>query len=1135
MKSGRVAVGHPVDVASGAQFTAAHDLEVWGCVPLIVRRYYSTALLGAAPSTVGLGWRLNLEATLLRDLDGYRFLGHDGSDVTFDDPDDRLARGGRLLAPGDFMELRREGERLVVLHWHDLETDVQRFVFRDGGDSMPLERLENPARQAIVLDRDREGRLTAATQSVEGRCAHFEYDDRGRVARVLLSAPGVARRSPRVVATFTYDAAGHLLAAHDALGAPTTYAYDPEGRLRAEVGRGGGEYVMRYDPEGRCIEVTGAGGRGARRFQWHDGGRLVEVTDGLGHTTLYECNAYGQVEREVRPDGAAFSTRFDAFGRVIEEHDLSNGLTAYAYDERGNTATIAWATGVKRAIEYDDDHQPTGIVDPDGARWSLAYERGALVRVTDPEGVVTCYGRGPDGAVTSVTTPGGNVVSITRDREWSVETAADAIGVVVERRLDVRLDVVEVHDSRGPLQTVERDALGRIVASRHRDGTVDRFVYDAEGRPTEWSGPTGATTRIAWSPYGDCLRVSTPSGSTYALSWDLEGRLTAVTDPMGRSMRYERDVAGNLVTLVRFDSTVERAEYGPGGRLVRILRGDNARVDVEYDVWGEISRMLGADGEVLYATARDEVGRVVEMMTDAATTRYTYDRLGRVVSEEQNGLSVVCSYGPHGSVVRRAFQGGRSGPIVLDYDLRGRLTALGDGSATLERFEYDDRDRMVRRWMGATLESLELDDFGALLGQSVAEVVTRRYAYDARGSLLHVADTKRPEQRHVYDPDDRLIATMCGARTMRYAYDAAGDLRERVEQVEAEGSTRRVWGRDPERIYDACGRLSLFNDAQGRHACRWDALDRLVAVEHADGSTTRFGYDGAGRRVFKEHLGHRTEYYWSGDDLVCERSPGRVIDHAIDGAWPHLMWLDGRALHAVVDPRGVVHELLDEHGALAWHGDYDDWGALARASGDVAMNLRLPGQIADPETGLHYNRYRYYDPTDARFISPDPLGVAAGFNPYRYGPNTYAWSDPLGLTCGAATSGWSVYVLTKGKKPPKVVYVGITKTPPHVRLSVHRNQRPTSHFDAMTVIQTGIPLDQRKTARNHEGSLLHHLNANPGGLGVPVGTVRNAPRQSGGYWHGYRPGDPARPITPLPQSASTLQNGLQNPIITLAR
>ena len=64
----------------------------------------------------------------------------------------------------------------------------------------------------------------------------------------------------------------------------------------------------------------------------------------------------------------------------------------------------------------------------------------------------------------------------------------------------------------------------------------------------------------------------------------------------------------------------------------------------------------------------------------------------------------------------------------------------------------------------------------------------------------------------------------------------------------------------------------------------------------------------------------------------------------------------------------------------------------------MQQNLRFQGQYFDAETGLHYNRFRYYDPDCGRFVSQDPIGLRGGVNLYQYAPNPVDWIDPLGLS-----------------------------------------------------------------------------------------------------------------------------------------
>src|SRR5262249_20850514 len=105
--------------------------------------------------------------------------------------------------------------------------------------------------------------------------------------------------------------------------------------------------------------------------------------------------------------------------------------------------------------------------------------------------------------------------------------------------------------------------------------------------------------------------------------------------------------------------------------------------------------------------------------------------------------------------------------------------------------------------------------------------------------------------------------------------------------------------------------------------------------------------------------------------------------------------------HAVVtDLVGTPTELVASDGHLGWQRRTTVWGTAFPAPPDdqtsVDCPLRFPGQYADPESGLHYNVFRYFDPETGGFVSADPLGLDPYPNPYAYGPNPFTWLDPLG-------------------------------------------------------------------------------------------------------------------------------------------
>jgi RHS repeat-associated protein len=90
--------------------------------------------------------------------------------------------------------------------------------------------------------------------------------------------------------------------------------------------------------------------------------------------------------------------------------------------------------------------------------------------------------------------------------------------------------------------------------------------------------------------------------------------------------------------------------------------------------------------------------------------------------------------------------------------------------------------------------------------------------------------------------------------------------------------------------------------------------------------------------------------------------------------------------------------MTDEEGNLAWQAQYKAWGEAILVVEKMRNPLRFQGQYFDHETGLHYNRFRYYDPETGRFISKDPIGFMGGANLYQYAPNPVEWVDPLGLS-----------------------------------------------------------------------------------------------------------------------------------------
>jgi RHS repeat-associated protein len=92
--------------------------------------------------------------------------------------------------------------------------------------------------------------------------------------------------------------------------------------------------------------------------------------------------------------------------------------------------------------------------------------------------------------------------------------------------------------------------------------------------------------------------------------------------------------------------------------------------------------------------------------------------------------------------------------------------------------------------------------------------------------------------------------------------------------------------------------------------------------------------------------------------------------------------------------------MYDEKGQLVWETHLDIYGKVRTFAGRSLSDcpFRYQGQYEDIETGLYYNRFRYYSPEEGMYLSKDPIGLA-GNNPTLYGyvkdPNS--WVDEFAL------------------------------------------------------------------------------------------------------------------------------------------
>ncbi len=175
-----------------------------------------------------------------------------------------------------------------------------------------------------------------------------------------------------------------------------------------------------------------------------------------------------------------------------------------------------------------------------------------------------------------------------------------------------------------------------------------------------------------------------------------------------------------------------------------------------------------------------------------------------------------------------------------------------------------------------------------------------------------------------------------------------------------------------------------------------------------DGQTTEYKYDPLGRRIEKKDGFGTTRYLWAGDQLAQETRNNIKKTYVYEplSFKPVALVQDDEVYHYHLDHLGTPRELTNNEGNIVWKVRYKTWGNVAlKECEEIENNIRFQGQYFDEETGLHYNRHRYYNPDTGQFISQDPIGLLGGVNNYQYAPNPIGWIDPLGLCKDAINTG----------------------------------------------------------------------------------------------------------------------------------
>ena len=1073
-----------------------------------------------------------------------------------------------LRAPGDthpVLRLARIVNRLGQQQLYAYDRDGQ------------LETVTDPAGRCLRFTYDRARRLIqvdiTGTDRVTQVVGAYRYDDQGDLVQAI----------DPLGHSYQYEYVEHLLVKETNKNGLSFYfqydGVDSTAKCVRTWGDGGiYDHVITYDEAAQRTLVENSLGH-VTLYQMNDLGQVVSIMDANGGETKYEyAHPTAQKTKEIDPTGAETTSVYDARGNLIKTVAPDGAEITLEYNESNQLTQAIDAIGGQWRWGYDQQARLIGRANPLDERTQFHWEGAQLTAVTDPLGQHTRLGYDAAQNLATLTTPDQAVSGWRYDGLGRTLATIDPNGNTRQLQRDPLGRVVATREPDGNQRTLAYDREGNVtratdrhydvafeyrgmnrLAARSQAGTRVEFVYDSEDQLTAIKNEHGFAYRFILGPTGSVDEEWGFDDLRRRYVRDPGGRVKEVARPVGKQTEYAYDQAGRVTEVKYNDGTSETYAYRPDGVLVK-ASNDTTSIEFERDPLGRIVKELnGADW---VSSEYDALGlRKTVRSSKGHFQKITRNSMGDVmaVDADSGNFNATFSRDRLGLELERHLPGGIRARWERDSIGRPIRQEIWHGAQFLNAKQYvwDVNDRLTKV-IDAMTGPVDYthDALGNLAAARYADGKVDLRMPDAVGNLFRSAD--RTDRK--YGPAGQLLESRDARGITTYAYDPEGNL---IKKAEPDGA---LWKYE------------------------WNGAGMLQRVVRPNGHVVEFGYDPLARRTFKRYRGKTTKWIWDGnvplhewaerdadavdedfarpvseDDAVAaaERQlkamlSGRpangppALDYAAaeslekasaEGSLEApITWLfepesfaplakvvGGERFGIVVDHLGTPRGMFDGAGREVWGADIDTYGELRDVRGERgACPFRWPGQYEDEETGLYYNRWRYYEIGAGTYLGQDPIRIIGGRALYGYAVDPTTGQDVFGLVdCTRATKQAQKIVedakLGRLRKAPNYhgrlpegVEADILSSPESVFLSEGKEGRLVFYKDGNVVVtESGSRRGQIVTSygdkgpRGESGAAI--FGGSPSDPGVPVNPSHipagQVPRPDGGTL------PPATPLT----------------------
>ncbi|NII29532.1 hypothetical protein HB364_30915 [Pseudoflavitalea sp. X16] len=993
--------GEPVDVATGRVFTESVDFELPGPVPLVWGRIWYADSLYNGP--LGHGWHHRYDMAIQENEKDFLLLRNwDGRDIYFRKP----GADEKILYRKERLELSRADEGYVL--WSIENRLYYYFKPVPGISALKLVKIANTHHHAITLEYNEKGWLNKMTDSA-GRKITILLTDDGHITSVLLPDPQKNRQT-FVAVTYMFDNDSNLVQVTDPLGEKNVYEYTDH-LLTKRILRNGICFYFRYEgkhPDAKCIRTWGDNDFLTYAFQYFPGKTMV--TNFQGAVFEYSHNN-GLVTIETNSLGAVKLFSYNEHNELIAEQDPLSNTTLYEYDERGNRTSVQYPDGSSLHTAYKNDLAVYGK-DPNGHEWKWQYDdNGNLTERILPTGSILKY-KYEAGLLVEFTDAANNQSKLAYDDQYNLRHLVGPDNNIQSWLYDNNGRYIKYTDLKGNEQWVGYDLKNRVVQVNEPDGNERHFTYDGVDNLLSVRDRE-QDIRFEYTQLNS-LSAKHEGGGTVKYYYNQEGVLTGITNQKGDDYTFILDGEGSVIAETGFDGLTRRFTRDLSGKIVEINQPGNQNIRYDYDVMNRVVRIHYSDGETSTFNY-DKAGFLTEAINNHSKVTMEYDVLGRKIKETQGAHIITTAYDVLNNRTRLRSDIGAD--IQFRYNNRGDLQEI-ESDSWQAHIQYDALGLEVMRSLpGNVTQEWQRDKTGRPLAQIVRagnqEKRKRVYQWQGHDRLKGITDTYSGFSGFDYDITGNLAGAQYNHEKKQYRIaDLAGNYYKKPEADD------RIYGKAGQLLksdvfnyqYDELGNLTekTGKDGQKWHY-RWHVSGFLKEVQRPDEAIIRFTYDALGRRIVKHTPQKEVQWIWDGDVPLHELQQKKLAENNID-EW--LTWIFEESKHSptarltkdqhysiLTDHLGTPLEMYDGNGEKAWNNELDIYGFKRHLEGSlIDCPFRYQGQYEDEETGLYYNRFRYYDPEAGSYISQDPIRSSGGTALYAYVHDPNAWIDVFGLS-----------------------------------------------------------------------------------------------------------------------------------------